>query len=69
MKKEDLLKSYRIMKEIREFEERLHVEFATGKIPGFVHLYSGKKRLLPLSVCILPMRTGFPAPTVVMAIA
>ncbi len=43
LKKEDLLKAYRIMKEIREFEERLHVEFATGKIPGFVHLYAGEE--------------------------
>ncbi|MEC9453492.1 MAG: thiamine pyrophosphate-dependent dehydrogenase E1 component subunit alpha, partial [Pseudomonadota bacterium] len=28
---------------IREFEERLHVEFATGDIPGFVHLYAGEE--------------------------
>src|SRR5437764_10263673 len=28
---------------IREFEERLHVEFATGEIPGFVHLYAGEE--------------------------
>lgn len=42
-KKEDLLKAYRTMKEIREFEERVHVEFATGKIPGFVHLYAGEE--------------------------
>ena len=27
----------------REFEERLHVEFQTGEIPGFVHLYAGEE--------------------------
>jgi len=31
------------MKVIREFEERIHVEFATGEIPGFVHLYAGER--------------------------
>jgi TPP-dependent pyruvate/acetoin dehydrogenase alpha subunit len=33
-----LLHAYRQMKLIREFEERLHVEIATGDIPGFTHL-------------------------------
>lgn len=32
-----------MMRTIREFEERLHVEFATGEIPGFVHLYAGEE--------------------------
>jgi acetoin:2,6-dichlorophenolindophenol oxidoreductase subunit alpha len=31
------------MRTIREFEERLHQEFATGDIPGFVHLYAGEE--------------------------
>lgn len=43
LSKPDLLKSYRIMRTIREFEERLHVEFAKGDIPGFVHLYAGEE--------------------------
>lgn len=51
LKKEDLLKAYRIMKEIREFEERVHVEFATGKIPGFVHLYAGEEAVAT-GVCL-----------------
>jgi len=38
-----LLDAYRRMRTIREFEERLHVEFATGEIPGFVHLYAGEE--------------------------
>ncbi len=38
-----LLDAYRVMKTIREFEERLHVEIATGAIPGFTHLYSGQE--------------------------
>lgn len=41
--RDDLLKAYRTMRLIREFEERLHVEFATGEIPGFVHLYAGEE--------------------------
>jgi pyruvate dehydrogenase E1 component alpha subunit len=41
--KVDLLNAYRTMRTIREFEERLHVEFAKGDIPGFVHLYAGEE--------------------------
>jgi pyruvate dehydrogenase E1 component alpha subunit len=40
---ERLLRAYRQMKTIREFEERLHVEIATGEIPGFTHLYAGQE--------------------------
>ena len=40
---EDLLDAYRTMKTIREFEDRVHVEFAKGGIPGFVHLYAGEE--------------------------
>ncbi|AXB48164.1 thiamine pyrophosphate-dependent dehydrogenase E1 component subunit alpha [Amycolatopsis albispora] len=38
-----LLDAYRVMRTIREFEERVHAEFATGEIPGFVHLYAGEE--------------------------
>lgn len=41
--KDDLLSAYRTMKTIREFEDRLHVDFARGDIPGFVHLYAGEE--------------------------
>lgn len=41
--KAKLLEAYRIMKTIREFEERVHIEFASGEIPGFVHLYAGEE--------------------------
>jgi len=41
--REELLEAYRVMRTIREFEERLHTEFATGEIPGFVHLYAGEE--------------------------
>ena len=41
--KEALLQAYRTMRTIREFEERLHVDFARGDIPGFVHLYAGEE--------------------------
>src|SRR5258706_710922 len=41
--REQLLDAYRTMRAIREFEERVHSEFATGEIPGFVHLYAGEE--------------------------
>ena len=41
--KQGLLEAYRTMRTIREFEERLHNEFAKGDIPGFVHLYAGEE--------------------------
>ena len=43
LSKEKLLEAYRTMRTIREFEERLHVDFARGDIPGFVHLYAGEE--------------------------
>ncbi len=43
LSRDKLLDAYRLMRTIREFEERLHVEFATGEIPGFVHLYAGEE--------------------------
>jgi TPP-dependent pyruvate/acetoin dehydrogenase alpha subunit len=45
LSKEQLLDAYRAMRTIREFEERLHREFATGEIPGFVHLYAGEEAI------------------------
>src|SRR5206468_7809371 len=41
--REQLLSVYKTMRAIREFEERVHLEFATGEIPGFVHLYAGEE--------------------------
>ncbi len=38
-----LLACYRTMRTIREFEERLHIDFGRGDIPGFVHLYAGEE--------------------------
>src|ERR671927_1315075 len=43
--KEQVLEAYRVMRTILEFEERLHREFATGEIPGFVHLYAGEEAI------------------------
>jgi TPP-dependent pyruvate/acetoin dehydrogenase alpha subunit len=43
LSKEQLLDVYRTMRTIREFEERLHVDFGRGDIPGFVHLYAGEE--------------------------
>jgi pyruvate dehydrogenase E1 component alpha subunit len=41
--KDKLLWAYERMRLIREFEERLHADFAAGNIPGFVHLYAGEE--------------------------
>lgn len=41
--KNKLVEMYRKMVRIRTFEERAKKEFAAGKIPGFVHLYSGEE--------------------------
>jgi acetoin:2,6-dichlorophenolindophenol oxidoreductase subunit alpha len=41
--REGLMQAYRTMRTIRDFEERLHIEFAKGDIPGFVHLYAGEE--------------------------
>jgi len=43
LNRDELLKAYRQMRRIRVFEERVHEEFATGRIPGFVHLYAGEE--------------------------
>lgn len=47
---ESLLRAYRQMRTIRDFEERLHVEIQTGEIPGFTHLYSGQEAIA-VGVC------------------
>ncbi|MEM9255918.1 MAG: thiamine pyrophosphate-dependent dehydrogenase E1 component subunit alpha [Pseudomonadota bacterium] len=41
--KEQLLRAYRQMKTIREFEERAHAEIMNGQIAGFTHLYTGQE--------------------------
>ncbi len=43
LNEDGLLDVYRKMKTIREFEERLHIDFSRGDIPGFVHLYAGEE--------------------------
>jgi len=43
LSREELLKAYRQMRTIRDFEDTVHEEFAAGNIPGFVHLYAGEE--------------------------
>lgn len=38
-----LIAIYRMMRKIREFEERVHQEYAGGEMPGAVHLYAGQE--------------------------
>ena len=51
LSREELARAWRTMRTIREFEERVHLEFATGDIPGFVHLYAGEEASA-VGVCI-----------------
>ena len=60
--KADLLEAYRLMKSIRVFEERVHVEFATGEIPGFVHLYAGEEACA-VGVCMHLSQSDYIAST------
>ena len=50
LSREDLLQAYRRMRIIRDFEERLHEEIATGEIAGFTHLYAGQEAVA-VGVC------------------
>ena len=51
LSRQELAHAYRAMRMIREFEERVHLEFATGEIPGFVHLYAGEEASA-VGVCV-----------------
>ncbi len=46
----ELIRAYRRMRTIREFEERLHTEITTGEIAGFTHLYAGQEAVA-VSIC------------------
>lgn len=46
----NILKAYRQMRMIRDFEERLHLENRTGEIAGFTHLYAGQEAIA-VGVC------------------
>lgn len=50
MKKETAKWIYEKMNDIRNFEDRLHLLFAKGEIPGFVHLYAGEEAVA-VGVC------------------
>ena len=40
---EKLADAYRLMKTIREFEERMRSEYQQGKLPGFIHIYRNQE--------------------------
>jgi pyruvate dehydrogenase E1 component alpha subunit len=48
--KEEMLRAYRKMREIRDFEVRIHEENTSGEIPGFIHLYAGEEAIA-VGVC------------------
>lgn len=41
LNEQQLLRAYQRMRDIREFEDRLHEENSGGDIPGFIHLSDG----------------------------
>lgn len=43
IEKEKLIDMYRTMVRIRTFEERITKEFREGRVPGFLHIYSGEE--------------------------
>ena len=43
LSRDELIRAYETMRTIREFEERVRVEFEAGNLPGFVHLYAGEE--------------------------
>ena len=45
LNRDQLREAFRVMTLIREFEERVGVEFATGDMAGFVHLYAGEEAI------------------------
>jgi len=67
--REELLRAYRQMRTIRDFEDTVHDEFSAGGIPGFVHLYAARKRPASASVCISTTATSSPRPIAAMATA
>jgi len=50
LSKDKLLDVWEKMVKIRMFEDRTGVEFAAGKMPGFVHLYAGEEAVA-VGVC------------------
>jgi TPP-dependent pyruvate/acetoin dehydrogenase alpha subunit len=40
-----LYEAYRLMKLIREFEERIRDEYQQGKLPGFIHMYRNQEAI------------------------
>ena len=42
---DELTRAYRLMKTIREFEERIRSEYQQGKLPGFIHMYRNQEAI------------------------
>jgi pyruvate dehydrogenase E1 component alpha subunit len=59
---EELLRAYRKMREIRDFEVRIHEENTSGDIPGFIHLYAGEEAIA-VGACMNLQDTDFIAST------
>ncbi|MBT6039295.1 MAG: thiamine pyrophosphate-dependent dehydrogenase E1 component subunit alpha [Halieaceae bacterium] len=42
---DEITRAYRLMKTIREFEERIRSEYQQGKMPGFIHMYRNQEAI------------------------
>ncbi len=62
LNRDTLVEAFTLMKTIRDFEDRVHNEFATGAIPGFVHLYAGEEASA-VGVCLNLNDTDYIAST------
>jgi len=68
LSKSQLLQAYRTMRTIREFEERVHTEFATGEIPGSSTCTRARRLRPPAFACICATTITSPAPTATRAL-
>ena len=51
LSRDGLLRAYRAMRTIREFELRVHAEAQAGRVPGSTHLYAGQEAVA-VGVCM-----------------
>ena len=50
---EKLADAYRLMKTIREFEERMRSEYQQGKLPGFIHIYRNQEAIAVAALSLI----------------
>ena len=69
MSPEKLADAYRLMKTIREFEERMRSEYQQGKLPGFIHIYRNQEAIAVAACLDMTNEDYIASTTEAMAIA